>query len=300
MSAAIPASLRSLMAEIGPRWGADTSGNVRRVIDEFSLVLAHAPKLGAIVARDIAYGPHPRQAFDLYTPEAPGQGRPALIFVHGGAFTDGNRNRTNEIYSNVGWYFARHGIVTINTGYRLAPEIMFPESSRDIGKVVAWARANARDIGIDGKRVFLMGHSAGGAHVATYAYDSRAQNPGGPNLAGLVVLSGRVRADNLLENPNARRVEAYYGADASVYDDRSPVTHVAPDSVPTFIAWAEFENPLLDVYCAELTWRLGLAKRRTPPIMWLKGHNHSSLIAHINTEEDALGAAIRAFIADPH
>ena len=30
-------------------------------------------------------------------------------------------------------------------------------------------------------------------------------------LAGSIVVSGRVRADNLPTNPNARKVEAYYG-----------------------------------------------------------------------------------------
>ena len=42
--------------------------------------------------------------------------------------------------------------------------------------------------------------------------------------------------------------------------------------------------------------RLGVAKRRTPPVVWLKGHNHTSIIAHMGLEEDILGAAIRAFI----
>jgi hypothetical protein len=74
---------------------------------------------------------------------------------------------------------------------------------------------------------------------------------------------------------------------------------VDANSVPTFVAWSEFENPLLDVYCAELVHRLGIAKRRTPPVVWLNGHNHTSIIAHMNLEEDVLGSAIRAFIDNP-
>jgi hypothetical protein len=68
--------------------------------------------------------------------------------------------------------------------------------------------------------------------------------------------------------------------------------------VPTLVAWSEFENPLLDVYCAELVHQLGVAKRRTPPSVWLKGHNHTSIIAHFNTQEDALGRAILTFIGE--
>lgn len=297
--AAIPAELRAAMAEIGPKWGANVSAHVRLMVEEFSRIQEQAPKSGVSVRRDIAYGAHPRQQFDVYLPNDAIQKRPALLFVHGGAFVDGSRNRTDEIYANIGYYFARHGIVAVNIGYRLAPEAMFPEASRDIGAVVAWARSHAGEIGADADRIVLMGHSAGGAHVATYAYDRRVWPAGDHGLAGLVVVSGRVRADNLSENPNAQKVEAYYGADPSVFDDRSPVTHVTRDSVPTFVAWAEYENPLIDVYCAELVWRLAAAKRRSPPVMWLKGHNHTSMIGHINTDEDALGAAIRAFIADP-
>jgi acetyl esterase len=81
--------------------------------------------------------------------------------------------------------------------------------------------------------------------------------------------------------------------------DVSPVAQVDASSVPTFIAWAEFENPLIDMHCAELAFRLAQAKRRSPPLMWLRGHNHTSTIAHINTAEDLLGRAMLDFIADP-
>jgi hypothetical protein len=74
---------------------------------------------------------------------------------------------------------------------------------------------------------------------------------------------------------------------------------VDESSVPTFVAWAEFENPLIDVHCAELCFRLAQAKRRSPPSMWLRGHNHTSSIGHINTAEDALGLAMLDFIANP-
>src|SRR6185437_8457543 len=128
----------------------------------------------------------------------------------------------SEIYANIGRYFARHGIVGVNTGYRLAPEIQYPEGSRDVGAAVDWIRTHARDFSVDPARIFLMGHSAGAAHAATYAYARHLHGADGSGLAGLIVVSGRVRADNLSENPNAARVETYYGKDSSVYDHCSP------------------------------------------------------------------------------
>ena len=69
--------------------------------------------------------------------------------------------------------------------------------------------------------------------------------------------------------------------------------------MPTFVAMAEFENPLIDVYCLELAHRLAHAERMAPPVLWLKEHNHTSIIANMNTSEEVLGKAILRFI-DEH
>ncbi|MFN4281126.1 MAG: alpha/beta hydrolase [Alphaproteobacteria bacterium] len=294
----IPDSLRRLMAEIGPIWGANTKGHIQLMTAKFSEALKDQPTDGVTVTRDVAYGAHERQTFDIYHP-APGLATgQAVIFVHGGAFTEGHRTKTPEIYANALYYFARRGILGVNMGYRLADAALWPGASLDIGAVVAWVRDNAARLGIDANKIFLMGHSAGGAHIGTYAYDKRAQPAGGHGLAGLIVLSGRVRADNRPDNPNAKRVEAYYGADPAVLDERSPVNHVDAGSLPTFIACGEFENPLIDVYCFELAHKLAAAKGKAPPFLWMRGHNHTSTIAVLNTADDELGQAILAFIEE--
>ena len=119
-------------------------------------------------------------------------------------------------------------------------------------RAVAWTRANIAKFGGDPERIFLFGHSAGAAHAAGYAYDKHQHPDGGPGIAGLIVVSGRVRADNSSRNPNARKVEAYYGTDSGRYDELSPVSLVDATSVRTMVAFAEFENPLIDAYCLEL------------------------------------------------
>lgn len=291
----IPPDLRQLMAEIGPVWRRNVASNVRLITERFSEVLRDAPRDGVTVASR-TYGAHPRQAFEIFSPPGSGTGRACVIFVHGGAFVEGDRNRTPEVYSNVSLYFARHGIVGVNMGYRLAPDAVYPQATEDIAAVVRWVKTHAAEFGVDPARIFLMGHSAGGCHVGCYAYDKRLQPPEGHGLAGVIIVSGRMRADRLAENPNARKVEAYFGMDGSVYDDRSPVSHVGVDSPSTFVAWSEFENPLIDLYCAELVYRYALAKRKTPPVVYLPGHNHTSGIAHINTADNVLGAALLDFV----
>jgi acetyl esterase/lipase len=293
----IPDSLRQLMAEMGPRWGQDIPGNVRRTIEAFTPLLATAPKDGVQVTRNLRYGDDPRHELDVFAPTAgPAGAKPVVLFVHGGAFVDGERDRSPEIYSNVLYYFARHGVVGINMEYRLAPAHRYPAGAQDVAAAVAWTRRHIAEYGGDPERIFLVGHSAGAAHAGAYAYDMRLQPASGPGIAGLIVLSGRVRAETLPENPNAPKVKAYYGDDPAALEDGSAVTHVSKDSVPTMIAVAEYENPLIDVHCAELFHRLAAAKRRAPRLVWLAGHTHTSIIAHFNTAEDHLGREMLEFI----
>lgn len=293
----IPDALRRQMAEIGPRWASDVPGNVRRMVEAFTPLLAGCPKAGVTLRSDLAYGSHPRQVLDAYKPDGAARA-PIVAFLHGGAFVDGEKNRSAEVYANVCWYLARHGIVALNLEYRLAPEFPYPAATDDLAAAMRWAAANAHELGADMQRLFVFGHSAGAAHAAHYAY-SEAARKGAPAPAGAIVVSGRVRPDNLPHNPNARKVEAYYGTDASVYEARAAVSLLGTDPVPTLIAIAEYENPLLDVYCLELAWRIAALRRRAPRILQLAGHNHTSIIAHINTADDVLGRAILSFVREP-
>lgn len=292
----IPEDLRRLMAEVGPKWATNVPGHVKLMVESFSAVLATCPKDGISMQREVPYGAHDRQVLDVYSPANP-KGAPVVVFVHGGAFTDGEKDRSPEVYSNVSIWFARHGIVGINMEYRSAPSAPYPAGTEDVKLACQWVEKNAASLGVDMKRLFVFGHSAGAAHSAAYAYGAEGSE-GGPRVAGSIVVSGRVRADNLATNPNARKVEAYYGTDSSLFKERSALHLAGKDSVPTFIAIAEYENPLLDVYCLELAHRLGTANGKAPRFMQLWGHNHTSIIAHLNTAEDVLGKALVEFVTD--
>lgn len=291
---AIPPALWQTIDEVGPRWADDIKSHSRRIADGFSTILATAPKVGR-VTRDIAYGPHPRQTLDVYAPPD-ARGAPVMIFAHGGALVEGDKDRTPELYSNVCWCMSRQGIIGINLEYRLAPEARYPDVTHDVAAAVQWTRTHIANHGGDPDKVFLFGHSAGALHVGSYAYDTRFHPAGGSGVAGLVVLSGRVRAETWPDNPLARNVVAYFGEDDEAMAQGSMVTHVTPDTVPTLIGIAEYENPLIDVHCAELIHRLAHVKRRAPPMFWLPRHNHTSTVAQINTADDLVGPRIVEFV----
>lgn len=296
---AIPEDLARRMAELGPRWGENVSGNVKETVERYSAVLALSPPVDAEVSMNLAYGAHPRQVLDVHAPRGTTgsrQAAPVLVFAHGGAFVEGDKTRTPQIYANVLRRFARDGIVGVNMEYRLAPEAKYPAASEDVALALDWVRANIGGFGGDPARIFLMAHSAGAAHTGSYVYDARLHGPQGPRVAGHIVVSGRVRAEMRPDNPNARKVAAYYGEDAAFQDACSAVSHIGADSVPTMVAVAEYDNPLIDMHCLELAHRIAQATGRAPRTVWLEGHNHTSIIASLDTADERLAREVLGFI----
>lgn len=285
-----------VMDRIGAVWNDDINSHRRTVMEIYSPLAARAPKVDVDVRRNVPYGAHARQVLDIYSPHGAAQ-RPVVVFVHGGAFVRGQKDMNEDIYSNVLWYFARHGIIGVNVEYRHAPEAQYPAGAADVGAAVSWIAGNIATHGGDPSRIVLVGHSAGGTHVAGYMFDPGVGVTPDGGVKGLVLISGRLRADTRSENPNAVNVAAYFGSDQTAFEARSPVSHVARCAVPVFVAIAEHENRLLDVYGAEFYWRLAAVRGRASRFLRLLRHNHTSIVAHINTGEDVLGAAMREFMA---
>jgi acetyl esterase/lipase len=283
------------MARIGPIWGTDIATHRDIVFATYLPLLREVPDRGFRATRDIPYGPHERQKVDVYQPDE-ARDLPVVMFIHGGAFVRGAKDVNEQIYSNVPRYFAGKGLLGINVGYRLAPEAQYPEAALDVGAAVRWARENVAKFGGDPNRIYLVGHSAGGTHAATYVADPKVRRGGAPEIAGLVLLSARLRVDVRPDNPNANGVRAYYGADESLYEERSVVTHAANFDVPTFTVVCEFDNPYLDVYGAELFHRLSALRGKATRFLRLTRHNHSSVAAHFNSAEEILGLEIIDFI----
>lgn len=289
------------MARIGPVWGRDIRHHAQIVFDAYAPLLQGAPRDGVEPMTGLGYGDHPRQVLDLYRPRGVSEGQvaqglPVVMFVHGGAFVLGDRNLTTDLYANVPTWFARMGCIGVNVEYRLAPEAAFPSGARDVGLAVDWVIEHIGDLGGDPSRVFLVGHSAGGAHVASYVFDAAARGRPAPRVAGQILIGARVRADVRPENPNAAGVRAYFGDDVARYAARSPITHAAGSRVPTMIVVAEFENPLLDVYAAELFQEMKKSPAGALRFVRLDRHNHASIIAHFNTGEEVLGRDILDFM----
>jgi acetyl esterase/lipase len=152
--------------------------------------------LNATVADDtyvrhqgLAYGPDPRQRFDLYQPAVPVLNAPLVVFFYGGSWSSGDR----ADYRFVGEALASQGIVTMLADYRLSPAVRYPVFVQDSAKAVRWAIDMAAQYGASPSRVHVMGHSAGAYNAAMVALDGRwlgAEGMRPAQLAGWIGLAG--------------------------------------------------------------------------------------------------------------
>ena len=111
---------------------------------------------------DIAYGPEPRHALDVYHPVEALPSRPLVVFFYGGAWRSGAK----ENYEFVASALTEAGITVVIPDYRLFPDVAFPAFVEDAAAAVSWSVRNADELGISTDAIFLMGHSAG-AHIAS-------------------------------------------------------------------------------------------------------------------------------------
>ena len=125
-----------------------------------------APELppGTRVLHDLAYGPDPRQRFDAYLPGRPLAAAPAIVFVHGGGWANGNKDNPGVIEAKAAKWLPE-GVALISTNYRMLPDTAPLEQARDVARALAEVQRRAPQWGVDPARIVLMGHSAG-AHLA--------------------------------------------------------------------------------------------------------------------------------------
>jgi acetyl esterase/lipase len=84
-------------------------------------------------------------------------------------------------------------VMTLVADYRLYPEVRYPDFLSDSAQALAYGFEHAAQLGGDPRRVFVMGHSAGGYNAAMLALDARWLKAAGhvPNeLAGWIGLAG--------------------------------------------------------------------------------------------------------------
>jgi triacylglycerol lipase len=223
-----------------------------------------------------------------------------LVFIHGGGFHVGDKIDMH----NIGYYFARAGIVTVAPSYRLAPAFKWPAGTEDAAAAVKWTREHVAEYGGDPNRIFLGGHSAGAQIAADYALRKRFQPAGGAGLAGVLLLGGVYDVElemmaakgAFVESDPTDFNEGYFGTDKSRYREQSIAMNIDAPKLPVFMAYAEREPVFILVQNGEMFANIARAFKEAPSLAVVEGHNHISTVQSLNTGDESFSRPMLNFI----
>ncbi len=177
---------------------------------------------------------------DLYRPTGDvATSRPLLVWIHGGAFLNGNRGQM----AAESRAYAQLGYVTASISYRLDPgnhclqvqlglysgAELITERARcekailgardDAAMAIAWLRANAATYGIDPTRIAVGGSSAGAItaiHVGQTLNTPGSPPPAASRVSAVLAMSGCNYIDNSIDVFDAPIAVAASGGDPLV------------------------------------------------------------------------------------
>lgn len=209
---------------------------------------------------DLAYGDAGiRNLLDVYHARSRPQHCPVLVYVHGGAWTTGKKNRQGL---PIVYHFASRGWVCIAPNYRLCPGATFPDALVDVKRVLAWVREHASEYGGDPTQVFMSGGSAGGhlTALAALTENDPVFQPGfedvDTSLTAAIPLYGDydwLDSNNERERRHLDRMRFFAEKILKVsldegrdrWEQGSPLYQITPDAPPFFVVHGDMDSLLL-------------------------------------------------------
>lgn len=121
-----------------------------------------AESADVVIEKDMEYGRTGDKPLllDLYRPKNRHGRLPVVMWVHGGGWNKGSKDRCPAAW------LTEHGYAVASINYRLTDEAQWPAQIDDCRAAVRWLRAHADEYGLDGNRIAAWGGSAGGHLVA--------------------------------------------------------------------------------------------------------------------------------------
>jgi acetyl esterase len=185
-------------------------------------------------------GDQPDIAIRTYTRAGTEHPVPAVVFLHGGAFVQGDLAWGDGTCREIA---DRLGVLVVSVEHRAAPENPYPAGVEDAYTVLAWVAANADELSIDPARIAVMGESSGGGIAAAAAI--LAKERGGPAIAAQILDAPTVddrfttpSMHQFTDTPGWRSVDAphswgyYLTGTAKPGDDNVPLTAAPARATP--------------------------------------------------------------------
>jgi len=256
------------------------------------------------IQKDVAYlAPERKEKADLYLPaeRPPTQRSPAIVIIHGGGWTSGDKGASREI--NIGTTLAKNGYVAMSINYALATlhgaEPTWPQNLYDCKTAVRWLRKNADRLQIDVDHIGVIGGSAGGHLAAMLALTSSEPklDPGTPygeqscKVKCAVDLYGPVLwfEQRDLTMFRKKRTEA-----PELYRQASPLAHIDAGDPPILIIHGTADGTVDLADSQALAAALAKAKVKHQLVV-VEGGKHSF---HLEPPQQDLRPIILAFFAE--
>jgi acetyl esterase/lipase len=241
-----------------------------------------------------------RTRLDVYW-TAPGQDRPVVLWIHGGAWRIGSKGFLGQKPAA----FTGRNCVLVSMEYRLVPQVDYRGQADDVAQALRWIHDHIADFGGSAEKVFVMGHSSG-AHLAALValepkYLQRVElTPSA--LAGVILIDGAgydlPRQIALGGRGVARFYHSIFGDDPAVLADASPATHVAKDrpAPPFFITYCEQREAAArdGIALAEKLRSAG----GTPVVLPAKGKTHLTINRDLGDADDPVTRHLWTFLRE--
>src|SRR5437762_14088182 len=145
---------------------------------------------GVALARDVSFGPNPKDVIDIFSPEKGGGNRTVLIYVPGG---QGNKieqqaREGNAFYDNIGRWAVKNDMVGVTM--QRHPGANWDDGGKDISTMIQWLEANIAKYKGNPDRMFIWAHSAGNGPLGIYIGHPELHGPKGPGVKGAIFMSG--------------------------------------------------------------------------------------------------------------
>jgi len=239
--------------------------------------------------KNVSFGQGERDALDIYRAEKPKADAPVLLFVHGGSWDSGSKG----IYKFLAEGFTKSGYDIVVPNYRIYPEARFPDFLVDNANAVAFTAET-----FPGRKVVLIGHSAGAYNVLMLALRDEYLRAAGVDRCGVISgVVGLAAPTGIVPLDSAPLTEIFpdrFTAEDAVLNN---VTGPAP---AVFLGHGEKDTtvyPKNSTALAEkITARGGIAQVELYP-----GQSHTDVVKVLSRHFDGdttLKADIVAFIED--
>jgi len=135
-----------------------------------------------IKTKSITYNNKPI-SLTIVRPKASKKISPAFMFFHGGGWVLGDFQTHARLVRDL---VVGSGLTAVFVNYTLSPETKFPEAINQAYAATRWVAENGKEINVDGKRLAVVGDSAGG-NMATVVC-LMAKDKGTPSIKYQVLL----------------------------------------------------------------------------------------------------------------